>query len=117
MDMEIPESLSSSMDLLKSTYEALDFKVEETSKGPSIKLSRKHYGFVKRLFVSPLTYLFPSSVTCCNVFTSILYFVKRLANLILLPFLPMASDNWSSDTIANASFFMKQESKTEKVLI
>lgn len=25
-------------------------KVEETSKGPSIKLSRKHYGFVKRLF-------------------------------------------------------------------
>lgn len=33
MDMEIPESLSSSMDLLKSTYEALDFKVEETSKG------------------------------------------------------------------------------------
>lgn len=25
-------------------------KVEETTKGPSIKLSRKHYGFVKRLF-------------------------------------------------------------------
>ena len=25
-------------------------KVEETPKGPSIKLSRKHYGFVKRLF-------------------------------------------------------------------
>ncbi len=25
-------------------------KVEETSKGPSIKLSRKHWGFVKRLF-------------------------------------------------------------------
>ena len=25
-------------------------KVEETSKGPSIRLSRKHYGFVKRLF-------------------------------------------------------------------
>lgn len=27
-------------------------KVEETSKGPSIRLSRKHYGFVKRLFES-----------------------------------------------------------------
>ena len=25
-------------------------KIEETTKGPSIKLSRKHYGFVKRLF-------------------------------------------------------------------
>lgn len=29
-------------------------KVEETSKGPSIKLSRKHYGFVKRLFESEI---------------------------------------------------------------
>ena len=27
-------------------------KIEETPKGPSIKLSRKHYGFVKRLFES-----------------------------------------------------------------
>lgn len=29
-------------------------KVEETSKGPSIRLSRKHYGFVKRLFESEI---------------------------------------------------------------
>lgn len=29
-------------------------KIEETPKGPSIKLSRKHYGFVKRLFESEI---------------------------------------------------------------
>lgn len=33
MDMEIPESLQSSKDVLKSTYEALDFKVEDSDKG------------------------------------------------------------------------------------
>lgn len=33
MDMELPESVQDRKDLLKTTYEALDFKVEDSKKG------------------------------------------------------------------------------------
>ena len=42
-------------------------KVEETSKGPSIRLSRKHYGFVKRLFESEIPEFKDGTLVLYNV--------------------------------------------------
>jgi len=40
MDVEIPENLSSQKDTFKTTYEALDFKVEEIDKGLRLTADR-----------------------------------------------------------------------------